>query len=63
MQRFDAAGGDFRQLSRVQERFAEVSAAGVHLPQFMHLVDALALPPSTNGVAALGEAVLAGLRR
>jgi energy-coupling factor transporter ATP-binding protein EcfA2 len=49
--------------ARVQERFAEVSAAGVHLPQFMHLVDALALPPSTNGVAALGEAVLAGLRR
>jgi len=49
--------------ARVQERFDEVSAAGVHLPQFMHLVNALALPPSTNGVPALGEAVLAGLRR
>jgi energy-coupling factor transporter ATP-binding protein EcfA2 len=49
--------------ARVQERFEEVSAAGVHLPQFMHLVAALALPPGTNGVAALGEAVLAGLRR
>jgi energy-coupling factor transport system ATP-binding protein len=49
--------------ARVQERFDEVSAAGVHLPQFMHLVAALALPPGTNGVAALGEAVLAGLRR
>jgi energy-coupling factor transporter ATP-binding protein EcfA2 len=49
--------------ARVQERFDEVSAAGVHLPQFMHLVDALNLPPSTNGVPALGEAVLAGLRR
>jgi energy-coupling factor transport system ATP-binding protein len=49
--------------ARVQERFEEVSAAGVHLPQFMHLVAALALPPSTNGVPALGEAVLAGLRR
>jgi energy-coupling factor transport system ATP-binding protein len=49
--------------ARVQERFDEVSAAGVHLPQFMHLVAALALPPDTNGVPALGEAVLAGLRR
>jgi energy-coupling factor transport system ATP-binding protein len=49
--------------ARVQERFDEVSAAGVHLPQFMHLVNALTLPPSTNGVPALGEAVLAGLRR
>jgi energy-coupling factor transport system ATP-binding protein len=49
--------------ARVQERFDEVSAAGVHLPQFMHLVAALALPPGTNGVPALGEAVLAGLRR
>jgi energy-coupling factor transport system ATP-binding protein len=49
--------------ARVQERFEEVSAAGVHLPQFMHLVAALGLPPGTNGVAALGEAVLAGLRR
>jgi energy-coupling factor transport system ATP-binding protein len=49
--------------ARVQERFDEVSAAGVHLPQFMHLVSALALPPTTNGVPALGEAVLAGLRR
>jgi len=49
--------------ARVQERFDEVSAAGVHLPQFMHLVAALTLPPSTNGVPALGEAVLAGLRR
>ncbi len=49
--------------ARVQERFEEVSAAGVHLPQFMHLVAALALPPSTNSVPALGEAVLAGLRR
>jgi len=49
--------------ARVQERFDEVSAAGVHLPQFMHLVNALALPPSTNGVPALGEAVLAGKRR
>ena len=49
--------------ARVQERFDEVSAAGVHLPQFMHLVAALALPPGTNSVPALGEAVLAGLRR
>jgi energy-coupling factor transport system ATP-binding protein len=49
--------------ARVQERFDEVSAAGVYLPQFMHLVAALALPPGTNGVPALGEAVLAGLRR
>jgi energy-coupling factor transport system ATP-binding protein len=49
--------------ARVQARFEEVSAAGVHLPQFMHLVNALDLPPSTNGVPALGEAVLAGLRR
>jgi len=49
--------------ARVQEHFAEVSAAGVHLPQFMHLVAALALPPGTNDVPALGEAVLAGLRR
>lgn len=49
--------------ARVQERFDEVSAAGVHLPQFMHLVAALALPPGTNGVPALGDAVLAGLRR
>jgi energy-coupling factor transporter ATP-binding protein EcfA2 len=49
--------------ARVQERFDEVSAAGVHLPQFMHLVNALTLPPSTNGVPALGEAVLAGWRR
>jgi len=49
--------------ARVQERFDEVSAAGVHLPQFMHLVNALTLPPSINGVATLGEAVLAGLRR
>jgi energy-coupling factor transport system ATP-binding protein len=49
--------------ARVQERFDEVSAAGVRLPQFMHLVNALALPSSTNGVPALGEAVLAGLRR
>jgi energy-coupling factor transport system ATP-binding protein len=49
--------------ARVQEHFDEVSAAGVHLPQFMHLVDALALPPTTNDVPAIGEAVLAGLRR
>ncbi len=49
--------------ARVQERFDEVSAAGVHLPQFMHLVAALALPPATNDVPAIGEAVLAGLRR
>ena len=49
--------------ARVQERFDEVSAAGVHLPQFMHLVAALDLPPGTNSVPALGDAVLAGLRR
>jgi energy-coupling factor transport system ATP-binding protein len=49
--------------ARVQEHFEEVSAAGVHLPQFMHLVAALALPPATNDVPAIGEAVLAGLRR
>lgn len=49
--------------ARVQERFDEVSAAGVHLPQFMHLVNALTLPAGINGVPALGEAVLAGLRR
>ena len=49
--------------ARVQEHFDEVSAAGVHLPQFMHLVAALALPPATNDVPAIGEAVLAGLRR
>ena len=49
--------------ARVQEHFVEVSAAGVHLPQFMHLVAALALPPATNDVPAIGEAVLAGLGR
>jgi energy-coupling factor transport system ATP-binding protein len=49
--------------ARVQEHFDEVSAAGVHLPQFMHLVAALALPPATNDVPAIGEAVLAGSRR
>ncbi|MDQ6885122.1 MAG: energy-coupling factor ABC transporter ATP-binding protein [Candidatus Dormibacteraeota bacterium] len=46
----------------VQERFEEVSAAGVHLPQFMHLVAALGLPPNTDGVPALGDAVLARAR-
>ena len=49
--------------ARVQEHFDEVSAAGVHLPQFMHLVAALALPPATNDVPAIGEAVLAAWRR
>jgi len=48
--------------SRVQEQFAEVSAAGVHLPQFMHLVAQLRLAPATNDVQALGDAVLARLR-
>jgi energy-coupling factor transport system ATP-binding protein len=48
--------------ARVQEQFAEVSAAGVHLPQFMHLVAQLGLPPNTNTVPALGDALLARSR-
>lgn len=48
--------------ARVQEQFAEVSAAGVHLPQFMHLVAQLGLPPETNDVPALGDALLARSR-
>jgi energy-coupling factor transporter ATP-binding protein EcfA2 len=48
--------------SAVQAHFDEVSAAGVRLPQFMHLVAALGLTAEISDVAALGDAILAGLR-
>jgi len=48
--------------SAVQAHFEEVSAAGVRLPQFMHLVAALGLTAEINDVPALGDAILAGLR-